>query len=118
MRRILPVILFLLTGCVGTDCSELPSSFASFKEAEDLIEQSRFALADDLNTSRSSWIRGARYYSCDRQTGFFVLVTDNEEYLYQNLPIQIWTEFKAAGSLGAYYNARIKHRYPLMMVGR
>ena len=108
-------LLLLAVGCKTVDCTQLPTSFGSFQEAEDLIAESRFVVSDEVNTDRSSWIRGARYYSCDNQTGFFILVTDGGEYIHQNLPIQLWNGFKAASSYGSFYNRHIKHRYPLIV---
>lgn len=115
MRTLLFFITLLLCSCSGTDCNKLPATFSSFSEADKQIENSQFAFKDEVNTDKSSWIRGAKYFSCDNQTGFFIMTTDKQDYLYQNLPIDIWTGFKNASSFGQYYNSNIKHRYQLQL---
>jgi hypothetical protein len=109
------LLIVFLSSCGGTDCGKLPTSFNSFDEAVRQIENAHFNLKDDVNTSKSSWIRGAKYFSCDNQTGFFILETDKQDYLYQDLPLEIWTGFKNATSFGQYYNANIKHRYQFQL---
>jgi hypothetical protein len=107
------LLILVLSSCKGggSDCQKLPLSFNSFDEAERQIKNSHFNLKNELNTKKSSWIRGAKYFSCDKQTGFFILETDKQDYLYQNLPLEVWTGFKNASSFGQYYNANIKNRY-------
>jgi hypothetical protein len=109
-------LLLFLCSCRGTDCYKLSQTFSSYSEAEQQIQNAHFSLKDEVNTDKSSWIRGAKYFSCDNQTGFFFLQTDQEDYIYQNLPIAIWTGFKNASSFGHYYNENIKHRYQLKLI--
>lgn len=92
-------------------CDKLPTQFSSYDQAVSKIESSDFKIKEKANTSRSSWIRGASFYSCDGNTGFYIIQTDKQDYLYTNMPYSVWTEFKNAESLGKYYNENIKHRY-------
>jgi len=107
--------IVLLSSCSSNDCEKLPTAFTSFDEAVKQIENAHFNFKDNINTSKSSWIREAKYFSCDNKTGFFILKTDKEDYVYQNLPIEIWTGFKNATSFGSYYNRNIKHKYKLQL---
>lgn len=53
--------------------------------------------------------------SCDGNTGYLELDTDDENYIHQDVPIEVWDDFKNAESLGGYYNQYIKHRYQLQL---
>lgn len=96
---------------IKDSCDKLPTQFSSYDQAVSKIESSDFKITEEANTSKSSWIRGASFYSCDGNTGFYILQTDKQDYLYTNMPYSIWTEFKNAESLGNFYNENIKHRY-------
>jgi hypothetical protein len=95
------------------DCNSLQTNFSSYSEAINIIESTKFTLTDNVNTSHSSWIRGATFYSCDENFGYFVIKTDKNVYIHKDLPISIWNNFKNASSLGSYYNNNIKNRYQL-----
>lgn len=101
-----------ISSCRTKDsCDKLPTQFSSYDQAVSKIESSDFKIKEEANTSKSSWIRGASFYSCDGNTGFYILQTDKQDYLYTNMPYSVWTEFKNAESLGKFYNENIKHRY-------
>lgn len=97
------------------DCNQLPNRFSTYDEAESMVQHTQFEYTDEVNTSKSSWIRGAQYFSCDKQTGFLIIKTDRGSYIHQNVPIHLWYRFKQAVSFGKFYNQFIKHRYPLML---
>lgn len=97
------------------DCDQLPSKFSSYDEAASKIESSYFKIKEEVNTSKSSWIRGASFYSCDGNLGFFLLKTDKQKYLYSDMPYSVWTEFKNAESFGKSYNEIIKHKYTFQL---
>ena len=96
-------------------CESLPNEYGNFDEAISKIKAYSFKINETINTSKSSWFRGASYYSCDGQTGFFIIKTDKKEYLYSNLPIAIWEEFKDAVSFGSYYDLNIKNKYQFIL---
>jgi hypothetical protein len=116
MKQVLIIFLYIgILSCNRIDCSKIPASFKSYTEAEGLISHASFNYTDKVNMQKSSWIKGAKYYSCDNQSGFFILATDKEEYIYQNLPINVWKGFRSSSSFGSYYNRVIKHRYQLLL---
>ncbi len=78
-----------------------------------MIKTTSFVMSDQLDTSRSSWIRGASYYGCNTNTGFLLIRTDSSSYLHQGVPLEVWKGFKTANSFGSYYNNNIKGRYQL-----
>src|SRR5680860_1106637 len=99
-------VLFLLMAiaisCGGQDCNLIDNSFESYQNALQTIESSDFKFSDDCNTSKSSWIHDAEYYSCDVNTGFLIVKTKTNNYVHKNVPIKIWNEFKNADSFGKY----------------
>lgn len=104
-------LIIIICSCSGTDCDQLPKSYSSYNDAEKIIKKADFKIEEKVNTSKSSWVRGAQYYSCDGITGFFILKTNNENYLHSGLPVKIWEGFKNSKSFGRYYNEKIKNRY-------
>ena len=99
------------------DCNKLKTNFTSYSEAINTIKSTKFKIAEDVNTSRSSWVRGASFYSCDKISGYFIIKTDNGSYIYNNLPISVWISFKNASSFGSYYDKNIRYRYKLYLTG-
>jgi len=95
------------------NCGDIPKAFRSYQQAKDIIEKSTFLYSDKVNTGKSSWIRAANFYSCDHKNGFFIIATDKQEYIHQDLPIEAWNSFKSANSFGQFYNQHIKKRYQL-----
>jgi len=105
--------LIIFISCQSNDCEQLPSSFQPYEEGVSKVIDSSFRLEDQLDTSRSSWIRGAQYFSCDSHIGFLVINTDSSIYIHQGVPISIWEGFKDARSFGSYYNRNLKGRFKL-----
>lgn len=110
------IALFFIASCSSKDCTEISVSFSSYRQAKSEIRAADFLLKEEANTSRSSWIRSATYYSCDMETGFFEIETDKgNHYIFKDLPISVWEEFKTAKSLGKFYNQNIRGRYQLLI---
>ena len=61
-----------------------------------------------LNTSKSSWVRGAWY---DDDNDYMIINLSGTYYHYCSLPQSTWNSFKRASSFGSYYNAYIKGDY-------
>ncbi|MCX6198463.1 MAG: KTSC domain-containing protein [Bacteroidetes bacterium] len=97
------------------NCNSLPATFTSYNAAVTAVESADFSFTDKANTSKSSWIRAARYYSCNNIDGFFFIETDRGNYLHQGVPVTVWESFKQADSFGSFYNANIKHQYRLLL---
>jgi hypothetical protein len=97
-------------GC-SRNCSELPQTFENYEEAILQVEAASFRIEETIRTPESTWISSATFSSCDGSRGYFLLRVKNKKYLYYNVPIETWEEFKKADSKGAYYNANIKGRF-------
>ena len=116
MKHYLLLILVTLSlNACGLSCNKLPSSFSSYSQATILVKKSSFKIKETANTSNSSWIKGAKYYSCNGKIGFLIIKTNRKEYIHSNMPISKWKGLKNATSLGRYYNANIKGRYQLRL---
>jgi hypothetical protein len=113
MNKTLLLTSFVITlwSCGGIDCDQLPNSYPTYENAVRTIEAAHFKIQETVNTSKSSWIRSASYYSCDGGSGFFIIKTDKQEYIYTGVPIDTWYGFKNAESFGRYYNHNIKHKF-------
>ena len=89
------------------------TTFSSFQDALDQVRSASYSISEEQNTDESSWVRGAAIYSCDGRTGFFILSTDDRDYIHIDVPVAVWQGFKEALSFGTYYNTNIKKRYGL-----
>jgi len=61
-----------------------------------------------LDTSKSSWVRGA-WYDDDNQ--YMIINLSGTNYHYCGIPASIWNSFKLTDSFGSFYNSHIKGRY-------
>ncbi len=105
-------VLINFTSCNSQSCNDLPPQFNSYQQANKEIKSANFTIEESIDTSISTFIEGATYYSCDGETGFLVIEIKNTEYIHQNVPITLWRNFKQADSFGRFYNSNIKGNYP------
>jgi hypothetical protein len=117
MRILLAISLtFIFSSCHSqTPCADLPAHFSSYNDAVEAVQSAEFQINESVNTSKSSWIRSAHYYSCDGETGYFIFTTDNNTYIHANMPIEVWNGFKNADSFGSYYDENIKGNYQIAL---
>lgn len=104
-------IIFFVSCSTKNKCDQLQSHFLTYEDAVKKIKSADSRIKEEVNTSKSSWIKSASFYSCDGNLGYFIMETAEKEYLHAEIPYGIWTEFKHAESFGNYYNQNIKHRY-------
>lgn len=112
---ILIFIAFIPTSCRSQNCNTIPTKFASYSQAINIVESSIFKIDERINTSKSGWILDAHYYSCDGKTGFFIIQTKPRKYIHANMPVSVWKQIKKAGSFGSFYDYNIKGRYRLYL---
>ena len=116
--HLLNLLLFItISSCVqnSENCKEIPNNFSNYNQAKELILNSKFKFSEKADVSNSSWISSAKYLSCDEESGFFIITTNNRTYIHQNLPIGVWEQFKNADSKGSYYSRNIKGNYSLKL---
>lgn len=114
-KLIFITVLFFVVSCKAQDCETLPDTFINYDKALTQITRSSFNFSENADTSSSSWIKDANYYSCDGAKGFLILKTKSKSYIHKNVPKTVWTAFKDASSFGAFYNSRIKKKYQLIV---
>lgn len=114
-KLLISLLLFFILSCKSQNCEQLPQTYLSYSEALSKITNASFEVSDSVNTSSSSWIKKAKFYSCDSAKGFLVLETSKDAYIFKDVPIQVWNKFKKANSFGSFYNQKIKGKYQLVI---
>ena len=104
-------LFIIITSCSGKNCNEIQNSFKNYDQAKEIVLSSDFKIKEDTDVSNSSWINSAKYFSCDGQSGFFIITTGNKTYIHQDLPIEVWEQFKNGNSKGSFYSRNIKGNY-------
>lgn len=94
-------------------CKNQSFRFSSYKDALEQINATTFKIDEVANTTKSSWIRSASFKSCDGRNGFFIFRTENNLYIHQGMPYEVWVNFKNAYSFGQFYNQNIKGKFQL-----
>lgn len=70
------LLAFIFNSCSQkTSCDQLPETYSTYAEAVRQIKSAQFKIKESVNTSKSSWIKNAYYYSCNEKTGFFIFET-------------------------------------------
>ena len=113
MRKIIFISFLFIFSCSKKDCNDINTNFTSYKNAIEVVHNTSFPIEEEVNTD-SSWIDFIEYYSCDKTFGYLIVNTKKGKiYIYKNVPIQVWNEFKNADSFGGFYNQNIKGNYYL-----
>jgi len=97
------------------DCGDLPTRFDTYQAAINAIRSADFKYTDELPAGSSSYISTAEYFSCDGNFGYLICTTTKGGgYIYENIPKDVWAEFKNADSKGTYYEKQLKSKYKLL----
>lgn len=107
--------LFFSSCSQKINCEQLANQFLTYQEAGRKIKSASFKISEKANTTKSSWINSASYYSCDGNTGYFIFVAKEKEYIHFGVPYSVWQGFKNAESYGRFYNKKIKYQYKLLL---
>jgi hypothetical protein len=113
LHRVLIVflsILYLHVALHNAWAIERPD-FNSYEEAIVWVRSTNSLIKDSVDTSKSSWIRSAEYYSDGLGIGFLILNMKGKEYIWEGVPLNVWKGFKKADSFGKYYHRYIKGNY-------
>ena len=95
-----------------SDCNEFPTSFSSYNQALKLISNHKFNFSDKFDAESDSFISWCVYKSCNGKYGFLIIsIKGYSPYIYQNVPMSIYRDFKYSLPTGKYYNEHIKGRY-------
>lgn len=98
---------FICLSCNNQSCNNIPVSFSSYQNAANSIKSATFKIKDSF--SNDSWLTEAFYYSCDELKGYLIIRTNLEkEYIFNNLEIEVWKQFKNSESKGKFYNSQLR----------
>ncbi len=107
MKRLILIIgimAFLTMGCFNASND---SNYVEIKYREDKVDISH-SRWEYLDTSKSSWIRGAWY---DKGNQYMIINLNGTRYHFCELPSSTWNRYKKAESFGSDYNEYIKGNY-------
>ena len=116
--------LLLLFSVILFSCkqnSELPKQFSSYDEAVNKVENANFSIVEEAETegkSENNFIESAKYYSNDNVNGFLILNFNGKEYIFDEVPITVWNDFKSSDDMGKYYNKFIRGKYILTLTNQ
>ncbi len=84
MKKAIILLVCLLSSTfisfAQTNCNKLPNTFKSYSQAITLVKSSKFKINESANTSKSTWVKSATYYSCDGKTGYLIILLKNKEF--------------------------------------
>ncbi len=123
MRKLVFLLLSLivLSSCSGTtsytsdysinnNTSKAESRYSDYvniKYRKDSVDIANLRF-EELDTSKSSWIRDAWY---DEDNQYMIINLNGTYYHYCGIPNSSWDTFKRANSFGSHYNSSIEGRY-------
>ena len=114
--KLIVIFLIFTISSYAQDCNDLPEYFNSYSEALNEVKSARFEYYVSEDTSyNGSWIKSISFYSCDLESGYLIVETDRKEYIYGDVPIYIWYDFKETESYGTYFNDEIDGYYQLQL---
>lgn len=117
--RLLLLFSVILFSCKQN--SELPKQFSSYDEAVNKVENASFSTVEEAETegkSENNFIESAKYYSNDDVKGFLILNFNGKEYIFDEVPITVWNDFKSSDDMGKYYNQSIRGKYILTLTNQ
>jgi len=103
-------IIFILIFFLGLNNK---TEFSSYEEAQTWVITNPNFTKDTVDTTKSSWIREAEYYTDGSYSGYLILNMRGKEYIWEGVPLNVWEGIKQADSFGKYYHKHIKGRFIL-----
>lgn len=111
--KIFVLFLFIIfSSCIRKpNCINPPTEFRNYNDAVKIVRNTNFKVEQSFKNKE--WISKGEYYSCDGDTGYLILRMTEENYIFDDVPISVWSGLKQAKSKGRFYNEEIKGRYSL-----
>lgn len=92
----------------------MPEKFSSEQEIVRVLDNTDFTLVESFNTLSVRGIQEIAYYSCDEEIGYLKVQTHKRLFVYKNVDINTWNEFRFANSIESYYEKKIKYDFVLL----
>jgi hypothetical protein len=103
-----------LVGPQSTDCDSLDISLLSLEDAISTIEKGKFRFQQQFKISRIYGVMNARYYSCDGEFGYLIMMIDKKDYIYISVPKHVWDKLIASSNINGFYASEIKQNYEVI----
>ena len=88
-----------------------------FNRAVEDINMTSWGYTDSFEEFNSSFINGGSFFTNRYELGmassYLVLEMNRKQYIFKNVPYNIWTGLKASESKGEFYNYYIRGHYQL-----
>ncbi|UBB90897.1 hypothetical protein J4771_06030 [Candidatus Kaistella beijingensis] len=108
--------LLLLLGCKKSP--QIPNEFNSYIEAKQIVRSADLSIQEEAETdgrSANNWIREAKYYANNKNSGYLIINMKGKDYIFDELPYNVWEKFKNEDDLGKAYHQMIKGKYNLKL---
>ena len=94
-------------------CNELPDSYRDRSEAENAILSAEgWKIREYDPTTNSSWMKGARYLSCDGELGYLFFHRDfGSTTIHEGVEARVWRQFTATDNKDKFYSRNFRGRY-------
>lgn len=116
MHKLYYISILLLAICCKK--AELPKTFTSYSEAIAEVRGADFNTEEEISISDSEFINSAEYRADNKDQGFLILDLSGKEYIYDNIPVSVWEDFKKSKDKDRFYNSRIRNHYTLTLNGK
>ena len=115
MKKLILVTVFYFLFAFGLKAENNCSceDFKNRKQNEliNTLEKSELEFASTFETANVRGLQGASYYYCDNNHGFLLIRLHDEEFLYKEVPLNVWFELKFSDSVEFYYKDQIKYNF-------
>ncbi len=91
-----------------TDCDSLHLDHLEKDQAVSILRQTRFRYQQEFKLTRNQGLKHGAYYSCDGKKGYLVITFNDQDYLYFNVPLDIWEEFTKSPDPEGYFLNHIR----------
>jgi hypothetical protein len=116
MKNILILSILFFIGCKKN--ADIPKQFNSYIEAQYIVQSANLSIQEEAQTggrSENNWIREAKYFANDKNSGYLIINMNGKDYIFDELPYSVWEQFKNAEDLGTAYHRLIKGKYNLKL---
>ena len=92
------------TGCDSLDLKGLEK-----QQSIKILQETRFRYQQEFRLTRPQGLKRGAYYSCDGRKGYLVVTYDDRNYLYSDVPLQVWEKLITSSDPQEYFLKNIKN---------
>lgn len=117
MNLVLTVLLAGIFSLTGVDkailpensCLALGNSLGNRFEAIEKIQQTEFDFIQEFKTLNIIGVQKATFYGCGAGNGYLIVETNRQPEVYQNVPRDLWEEWKIAYNIDYFYQRVLRN---------